>query len=146
MTTDFSSTAKPRLLAIDYGSKRIGLAKSDPFHLFAQSVGTFDEPELFAQLRLLCAEGVGKILVGYPTSGDGSANRMTTVVEQFIARLKTEFPDTPIEPIDEFGSSKKAMQILVQSGVSKKARGQKGRLDKAAAALLLQTYLDTQRR
>ncbi len=146
MTTDFSSTAKPRLLAIDYGSKRIGLAKSDPFHLFAQSVGTFDEAELFVQLRLLRAEGVEKILVGYPTSSDGSANRMTAVVERFIARLKTEFPDTPIEPIDEFGSSKKAMQILVQSGVSKKERDKKGRLDKAAAALLLQTYLDAQPR
>lgn len=134
---------KKRILAIDYGTKRIGLAKSDPLCLFAQSVGTFSEPELYQHIQsILEQDGIEKILVGYPTSGDGSANRMTAVVNAFIERLRARFPALSIERIEEFGSSKKAMQTLIASGVSRKERARKGRLDKAAAAILLQTYLE----
>ncbi|PIO48911.1 MAG: Holliday junction resolvase RuvX [[Chlorobium] sp. 445] len=137
------TTIKKRILAIDYGTKRIGLAKSDPLCLFAQPVGTFSESELYKQIQLILdQDGIEKILVGYPTSGDGSANRMTSVVNAFIERLHQHFPTLPIERIAEFGSSKKAMQILIASGVSRKERHIKGRLDKAAAAILLQTYLE----
>lgn len=137
------TTIKKRILAIDYGTKRIGLAKSDPLCLFAQPVGTFSEAELYKQIQLILdQDGIEKILVGYPTSGDGSANRMTSVVNAFIERLRQRFPTLPIERIAEFGSSKKAMQILIASGVSRKERNSKGRLDKAAAAILLQTYLE----
>lgn len=138
-------TPKKRILALDYGTRRIGLAKSDPFWLFAQSVGTFSERDLYAVLHsFLEQDGIEKILVGYPTNQDGSANRMTAVVDAFILRLKTHFPSVPIERIDEFGSSKKAMKILIESQVSRKARHAKGRVDQAAAALLLQAYLDSQ--
>ncbi|MCS7013230.1 MAG: Holliday junction resolvase RuvX [Chloroherpetonaceae bacterium] len=139
------TTIKKRILAIDYGTRRIGLAKSDPFWLFAQPVGTFSEPELYHTLHtFLAQDGIEKILVGYPTHHDGSPHPMKTVVDAFIERLKTRFPLVPIERVDEFGSSKAAMKVLIESGVRRKARQVKGRIDQAAAALLLQAYLDSQ--
>jgi putative holliday junction resolvase len=143
MSSD-TTTIKKRILAIDYGTKRIGLAKTDPFQLFAQAVGTFDEPALLKEItRILSDDGIEKILLGYPLSGNGTANAMTKVVEQFEVRLQKKIPDVPIVRVDEFGSSKAAMKILIESGTRKEERNTKGRLDKAAAALLLQNYLDT---
>ncbi len=136
---------KKRIVAIDYGTKRIGLAQSDLLHLFAQSVGTFSEPDLYKQLTTIEKEdGIEKILLGNPTNSDGSPNRMTKVVAEFEARLHAKFPHLTVEKVSEFGSSKAAMQTLIESGVRKKERNQKGRLDKVAAALLLQHYLETQ--
>jgi len=138
------TTRYKRIIALDYGTKRIGLAKSDLLHLFAQSVGTFSEHELYKQLAAIEKEdGIEKILLGNPTNRDGSPNRMTKVVAEFAARLQAKFPHLPIEKVSEFGSSKAAMKTLMASGVRKKERNQKGRLDKVAAALLLQHYLDT---
>jgi putative Holliday junction resolvase len=138
------SVLKKRLVAIDYGTKRIGLAKSDLLHLFAQSVGTFSETDLYKQLATIEREdGIEKILLGNPTNNNGSPNRMTNIVAEFEARLQAKFPHLAIEKVSEFGSSKAAMQTLIESGVGKKERNQKGRLDKVAAALMLQHYLDT---
>ncbi len=138
------TTLKRRIVAIDYGTKRIGLAQSDLLQLFAQSVGTFSEPDLYKQLALIEREdGIEKILLGNPTNGDGSPNRMTNIVAQFEARLQAKFPNLVIEKVNEFGSSKAAMQTLIESGVGKRERNTKGRLDKVAAALLLQHYLET---
>jgi putative Holliday junction resolvase len=138
------SVLKKRLVAIDYGTKRIGLAQSDLLHLFAQSIGTFSENDLYKQLAMIeQEEGIEKILLGNPTNGDGSPNQMTKVVAEFQARLQAKFPHLTIEKVSEFGSSKAAMQTLIASGVGKKERNTKGRLDKVAAALMLQHYLDT---
>ncbi len=138
------TTLKKRIVAIDYGTKRIGLAQSDLLQLFAQSVGTFSECELYKQLAAIeQKDGIEKILLGNPTNGDGSPNRMTKVVADFEARLHLKFPNILIEKVNEFGSSKAAMQTLIESGVRKKERNTKGRLDKVAAALLLQHYLET---
>ncbi len=133
-----------RIVAIDYGTKRIGLAQSDLLHLFAQSVGTFSEPDLYKKLATIEKEdGIEKILLGNPTNGDGTPNRMTKVVAEFEARLQAKFPNLLIEKVSEFGSSKAAMQTLIESGIGKKERNSKGRLDKVAAALFLQHYLET---
>ncbi|WP_245527665.1 Holliday junction resolvase RuvX [Chloroherpeton thalassium] len=133
-------------MAIDFGTKRCGLAKTDPFQLFSQTVGTFEEATLYKQIREIeKLDGIEKILVGYPTNGDGSANHTTKAVDGFLERLSLEFSTIPIEPIDEFGSSKAAMRLLIASGEKRKSRQKKGRLDSAAAALLLQNYLERQR-
>jgi putative Holliday junction resolvase len=135
---------KKRIVAIDYGTKRIGLAKSDLLHLFAQSDGTFSEQALYKRLSAIEREdGIELILLGNPTNGDGSPNRMTKVVADFESRLQKQFPELRIAKVDEFGSSKAAMQTLIESGASRKERGEKGRLDKVAAAILLQRYLET---
>ena len=135
---------KNRIVAIDYGTKRVGLAKSDPFGSFAQPVGTFPpEKIVMTLLSLLLKDPAEKIIVGYPLNSDGTKNRMTEVVDRFIGELALAFPDTPIETVDEHGSSRQAQKLLVESGLSRKKRQQKGRLDSAAACLLLQNYLES---
>ncbi|NTW49080.1 MAG: Holliday junction resolvase RuvX [Chlorobiales bacterium] len=134
---------KKRIIAIDYGTKRIGLAKSDPFQMFAQPVGTYDEPSLMQELeKIASSDGIECFLVGYPKNSDDTENRMTTVVDRFVERLQSQYPNIPIEKIDEFGSSRQAGALLRQSGTRKKQRQKKGRLDQAVAAMLLQSYLE----
>ena len=134
---------KKRIFAIDYGTKRVGLAKSDPFSSFAQPVGTFSSEKILTVLAsLLHDEPVEKIIIGHPFNSDGTKNRMTRLVDRFIEKLTKAFPDTPIETIDEHGSSRQAQRLLIESGLSRKKRQQKGRLDTAAACLLLQNYLE----
>jgi putative Holliday junction resolvase len=133
-----------RLLALDYGSRRIGLAISDPLRLFAQPVGTFDLQGTFDAIRrILMQDGIEKILVGYPLSESGDPNRMTAVVDRFLEELGKEFPETAIEPVDEYATSKEARRLLASTGTGRKERSGKGRIDRTAACLILQQYLDS---
>ena len=137
-------TAAKRILAIDYGAKRAGLAKSDPLGSFAQPVGTFSPDTIREVLQsLMIKDPVEKIIVGYPLNRDGTKNRMTGVIDRFIGELVKAFPDVPVETMDEHGSSRQAAKLLVESGLSRKKRRQKGRLDCTAACLLLQRYLES---
>ena len=136
-----------RVLAIDYGTKRIGLARSDPFRLFAQPVGTFDRAGLSKALQKLLLESViEKVIVGYPLSDNGEQNSMTGVIDRFIEELQKEFPQLAIERIDEHHSSRDAGRILAASGRSRKERKEKGRLDSAAACLILSSNLESSAR
>ena len=136
---------RKRVIAIDYGTKRIGLAQSDPLWLFAQPVGTFNQAELFKRLDTMFKEGdVEKIIVGYPLGDGGEQNAMTAVVDRFIEELRAAFPPLVVERLDEHHSSRDARTILVASGKSRKVRQQKGRIDSAAACVLLSQYLDNQ--
>ena len=138
-----AETRAKRILAIDYGTKRVGLAKSDPFGSFAQPVGTFPPDTIVETLAsFLLNDPLEKIIVGYPLNSDVTKNRMTGVVDNFIGKLTKAFPDIPVETIDEHGSSRQAAKLLVESGLSRKKRQRKGRLDCAAACLLLQNYLE----
>jgi putative Holliday junction resolvase len=140
------TATRKRLLAIDYGTKRIGLAKSDLFQMFAQPVGTFDREGLFRTItEIVTRDGVEKIIVGYPLNEQGEQTRMTSVVDKFIKTLQEVFPQLTIETVNEYGSSKSAEQVLIASGVRKTERGRKGRLDSTAASLLLQDYLTVHR-
>ena len=134
---------KKRVVAIDYGTKRIGLAKSDPLWLFAQPVGTFDRAALSVALETMVKQDdIALVIVGYPLSDGDETNAMTGVVDRFLEELRAEFPLLPIETVDEHHSSKSASQILIASGKSRKERQQKGRLDSAAACVLLSEYLE----
>ncbi len=136
--------SRKRILAIDYGTKRIGLAKSDPFGSFVQPVGTFPPEKILTLIESLRQEGPFEtIIVGYPLNSDGTRNRMTTVVDRFIGELEEAFPGIAIETVDEHGSSRRAEKLLIESGVGRKKRQRKGRLDSAAACLLLQNYLES---
>lgn len=133
-----------RIIGIDFGTKRIGVAKSDPLGMFAQPVGTFDMEGLLGALsKIRNEEGIERIVVGYPLSDKGEVNRMTSVVDSFIGELRAALPEVPIETIDEYRSSRSAMKILAGSGASRKKRNEKGRLDTAAACLILQSWLDS---
>jgi len=135
---------KKRIIAIDYGTKRIGLAKSDPLWLFAQPVGTVDRAGLSSALATMVKhDEIALVLVGYPLNEDGEKNAMTSVVDRFIEELRTEFSELTIEAVDERHSSRDARQILMASGRSRKERQQKGRIDSAAACVLLTEYLES---
>ena len=138
------SPVHKRIIGIDFGSKRIGVAKSDPLGMFAQPVGTFDMASLIVALTKVRDEvGIKLIVVGYPLSDKGKENRMTSVVDRFIEQLHEALPGVPIETMDEHRSSRSAMKILAGSGKSRKKRNEKGRLDTAAACLILQGWLDS---
>jgi len=139
-----SLTQKKRVIAIDFGTKRIGVAQSDPLWLFAQPVGTVDRAGLSVTLEgMIKKDDIALLIVGYPLSADGQKNAMTEVLDRFIETLHEEFPQLKIETIDEHHSSKDARSILVASGKSRKVRQQKGRLDSAAACVLLSDYLES---
>lgn len=133
-----------RIIGIDFGTKRIGVAVSDPLRMFAQPLGTFDMEGLVKVLsRVREAEGIELIVVGYPLSDTGAENHMTGVIDRFVAEIREAFPGIPVETFDEHRSSRTAMKILAASGSSRKKRNEKGRLDTAAACLILQGYLDS---
>jgi putative Holliday junction resolvase len=114
--------------------------------MFAQPLGTFDMKGILDSLgKVRDQDGIEKIVVGYPLSEQGTGNRMTTVVDGFIEELRQALPGIPIETLDEYRTSKDAMQILVGSGTGRKKRNEKGRLDTAAACIILQSYLDARR-
>ncbi len=108
-----SLTQKKRVVAIDYGTKRIGVAKSDPLWLFAQPVGTFDRAGLSRTLNaMLKQDEIALLIVGYPLSEHGEKNAMTGVIDSFIETLHEEFPQLRIETVDEHHSSRDARSIL----------------------------------
>ncbi len=142
-----SLTQKKRVVAIDFGSKRIGVAQSDPLWLFAQPVGTFDRAGLSKTLEtMMKADDIALVIVGYPLSEGGQKNAMTGVIDRFIETLHEEFAQLKIETVDEHHSSRDARSILVASGKSRKVRQQKGRIDSAAACVLLSDYLESHER
>ena len=136
---------KARFLGIDYGLKRIGLAISDPLGMFAQPRGVFSPSTIFEELKKIGeTEQVACVVVGWPLKEDGTEGAATERVSAFINRLKRQFPDWPIALQDERYSSKEAMQALIDAGVRPRARRKKGRLDTAAATIILQSYLNEQ--
>jgi putative holliday junction resolvase len=136
---------RPRVAAVDYGTRRVGLAVSDPFGLFAQPVGTFAPDDAVNVLKGLVEDReVATVLVGWPLLEDGSEGEAVDRVRPYLARLRNALPDVSIERWDERYSTRRAMESLVEAGVPRGARRQKGRLDQAAAATILQEYLDEQ--
>lgn len=132
-----------RIIGIDYGKKRVGIAMSDPLKLFAIPVGTYSPNEtLDIVRRIRKEEGIEEIVIGWPLTLDGEESKATEYVQQYVNRLKKALPGIPIQKIDERYSSKRAVSALVQANVKRKARGQKERIDSAAAAIILQDYLD----
>ncbi len=119
------------------------MAQSDPLGLFAQPVGTFDRAGLFKILEAIFRnDDVEKIIVGYPLSNTGGKNAMTGVLDRFIEELCDAYPLITVETVNEHHSSRDAQRILVASGTSRKVRQQKGRLDSAAACVILSDYLE----
>lgn len=134
-----------RLLGVDVGSKRVGLARTDPYRTFAGPVGTFTVSESFDEIKIQVEKHgpVIGIVVGWPLTPQGTPTDATGLAVSFIRKLEKDFPDIPIYKTDERYSSKEAGKILAQSGVPKKKRQQKGRLDQAAAAHILQQFLES---
>lgn len=132
-----------RILAIDYGRKRTGLAWTDPLQIIASPLETVSTDKLKERLKTLFQqESIESIVLGYPTRMDGSDSHVTEDVRQLEAWLQTTFPQVAIHRWDERFTSKRAQQALIEAGVKKKKRREKGILDRTAAVLMLQEYLN----
>lgn len=131
-----------RILAIDYGKKRTGIAVSDPLKIIATALETVDTGELIGYLKKYIAkEPVEKILIGYPLNLDSTPTDATPLVEKFIGKFKNVFPDMPVEKVDERMTSKMASMEIAGMGLNKKDRESKGLIDSVSAVLMLQEYM-----
>ncbi|MGI9175290.1 MAG: Holliday junction resolvase RuvX [Rhodothermales bacterium] len=134
---------KPRTAAVDYGTKRVGLATADPLHLFAQPYGTFSPDQAVETLRAMrVREGLDVLVVGWPLTLAGEEGKMTERVQEFINRLRRALPDVQVVKWEERFTPERAKEASQVAGTSRHARRDKGRIDAAAAAILLQDYLD----
>ena len=132
-----------RLVGIDVGTKRIGIAQTDLLKTIATPVGTYSPEEVLDRIREITSQStVDKFIVGWPLTPDGEEGTATQMVDAFLKRLVQSFPDIPVEKVDERNTSNKAVALMVSSGVSKKKRKEKERVDRIAAAVILQTYLE----
>ena len=133
-----------RILAIDYGLKRTGLAVTDPLQLIATGLTTVDSKEILSFLRqYFSQEDVRLIIVGEPKNWDESDTHATPLVNNFIKKLKKEFPQIPLKTVDERYTSKMAKQAMIEMGMKKKARRNKRIVDEIAATIMLQEYMQS---
>ena len=133
-----------RILAIDYGLRRVGLAVTDPMQMLAIPLDTIDTPKIIQYLKdYILKENVETIILGFPKNMDGNDTDATPIVEKFNLELSTNFPNIPIKLVDERLTSRMAKQTLIDAGYKKKDRKNKKLVDTVAAALILQTYLET---
>jgi putative holliday junction resolvase len=131
-----------RILAIDFGKKRTGIAVSDPLQIIASALDTVESNELIGFLKkYMQREPVEKILIGYPLNMDNTPTHATPLVEKFIIKFGNVFPDMPVEKIDERMTSKFASQAISEMGLKKKDREKKELIDAVSAVMMLQDYL-----
>jgi putative Holliday junction resolvase len=134
--------AMPRVIGIDHGEKRTGLAVTDPLRIIATALDTVPTNEVVGYLkRYVAKEEVDGFVVGLPCNLDGSPTDATPHVQAFIARLKRGFPGKWVETVDERFTSRMAEQTLLLSGKGRMARREKGQLDRISATIILQGWL-----
>lgn len=131
-----------RIICIDYGGKRCGLAVTDPLQIIATALTTVATKELYTYLTSYFAkEPVELILIGEPLNLDDTPTHATPLVKKAIVELTKKFPHIPIQTVDERFSSKNAVRAMVEMGMKKKDRQDKKNVDQIAATILLQEYL-----
>lgn len=131
-----------RILCIDYGLKRTGIAVTDPLQIIATGLTTVDSRQLIPFLKdYFLNEQVELIIIGEPKNWDDSDTHATPLVEKCIVELKKIFPLLPVEKVDERYTSKMAKDAMLEMGMKKKERRKKGLVDEIAAAIMLQEYL-----
>lgn len=133
-----------RILSIDYGKKRTGLAVTDPLQLIAGGLATVSTSELFNYLQqYVKQEQVEKVIIGKPLQTNGEASENLNRVQQFVNRWKKNMPQIPIEYYDERFTSVLAHRAIIDSGIGKKARQNKALVDEISATILLQDYMES---
>jgi putative Holliday junction resolvase len=131
-----------RVLALDYGSKRTGIAVSDELQLIASGLTTVETSYLLNFLKnYFLEEKVALILIGQPKRFDNSYSEIEATIQEFIVKLQNQNPEIPIKRIDERFTSKIAFQSMIESGMKKKERRNKAHVDEISATLILQSYL-----
>jgi len=132
----------PRILSIDYGIKRTGIAVTDELQIIASGLTTIPSETIIPFLKdYFSKENVSTVLIGEPKQMNGLPSESTAIIEKFVNAFSTEFPEMKVVRVDERFTSKMAFQTMIDSGLSKKQRQNKGLVDEIAATILLQDFL-----
>ncbi|QSE97926.1 Holliday junction resolvase RuvX [Fulvivirga lutea] len=133
-----------RILSIDYGIKRVGLAVTDPLKMIASPLETIESNTASNYIKAYCQrEDVERIIIGMPKDLQNKDTHSTDAVRKFIIKLQKELDSIPITEVDERFTSKMAFQTMIDGGLKKKDRKNKGTIDKVSATIILQSYLDS---
>jgi putative holliday junction resolvase len=133
-----------RIIAIDYGGKRTGIAVTDPLQIIATGLTTIHSKELIPYLKnYLATEDVELIIIGLPTNWDDSDTHATPLVKKVIKKIKHALPEMPVKTVDERYTSKMAKDAMLEMGMKKKDRRIKENVDVIAATIMLQEYLQS---
>jgi putative Holliday junction resolvase len=136
-----------RILSIDYGKKRTGLAVTDPLQIIAGGLATVSTSELFDWLKAyLAREPVERVIIGEPRQPNGQPSENLQRVQQFVSRWRKAVPEVPIEYFDERFTSVLAHQAMLDGGLKKKARQDKALVDEISATIILEDYLRSRNR
>jgi putative Holliday junction resolvase len=132
----------PQILAMDFGAKRTGIAVTDDMKIIASGLRTVATEELLDFLKKYLEDHeVELFLVGEPRQMDNSPSESEVLIRPFLKKLSSRFPEIPVERVDERFTSKMAVQSMIESGMGKKKRKEKGLVDEISATLILQSYL-----
>ena len=133
-------------MALDYGTKRVGIAVTDPLQIIANNLTTISEKDVWTFLNdYFKKEKVEKLVIGYPIQTTGEGSDSLRVINPFIRKFIKMFPDIPIEQVDERYTSKIAHRAMIEGGMKKKDRKNKSIVDAISATIILQGYLDGQK-
>jgi putative Holliday junction resolvase len=132
----------PRILAIDYGQKRTGIAVTDEMQIIASGLTTIPSATTIDFLKdYFSREKVEKVLIGEPKQMNGEPSQSAEIIEAFVRKLNSFFPNMPVVRVDERFTSKMAFQTMIDSGLNKNQRKNKALLDEISATIMLQDYL-----
>lgn len=132
-----------RIVAIDYGNKRTGIAVTDPLKLIATPLETIHTQDIFTYLKsYVQQQPVEAFVVGMPKKLDNTPTDVTSAVIGFVRKLQKEIPGIPVHTLDERFTSRMAFQAMIAGGLKKKDRQNKATVDKVSAAIILQSYLE----
>ena len=132
-----------RILAIDYGKKRVGIAVTDPFQMIATRLTTVATHEIWIFLKdYFAKEQVEKVIVGYPMQMNNQPSEAVIYINLFLKKFQKDYPDMPLEQVDERFTSKMAFQTMIDAGLKRKDRQNKETIDGISATIILQSYLE----
>ena len=132
-----------RILAIDYGRKRVGLAVTDPLQIIANRLTTVPTHEIWTFLKeYFSKENVEKVIVGYPMQMNNMPSEAVLYINPFLKKFQKDYPEMPLEQVDERFTSKMAFQTMIDAGLKKKDRQNKETVDAVSATIILQSYLE----
>tara|TARA_B100000963_G_scaffold48892_1_gene37108 strand:+ start:242 stop:652 length:411 start_codon:yes stop_codon:yes gene_type:complete len=133
-----------RVLALDYGKKRTGIAVTDPLKIIASGLKTVETKSLLDYLKVYCSqENVDIFVIGLPKQLNNQPSKNESLIKPFLKKLKLNFPNISVVRIDERYTSKIAFRAMIDSGLKKKQRKNKSLVDQISATLILQSYLDS---
>lgn len=134
-----------RILAIDYGKKRVGIAVTDSLQIIASRLTTVETPQIFDFLENYFAhEQVDTVIVGYPLRLNNEPSEAIIYINPFLKKFQQKFPNIELKQVDERFTSKMASRAMIDAGLKKKKRQNKGLIDALSATIILQTYLEEQ--